>query len=148
MKTFLFFFACLAGLMAGCSTVGDRIQEKSVFFDSLDPQTQTRLKQGFVGIGDSSDMVYIAVGRPDRVKQQVSADGLIITWIYTAYRQEYEGSHFVGYERRMFFDSQNRAWRIYYEPVHADLYSEREDDYLRVLFKDDKVTTIEQIKQR
>jgi hypothetical protein len=146
MKTPLLLLICLAALLAGCSTVTRRIEQKSTFFNSLDPQTQTRLKQSIINVGDTPDMVYIALGRADRVREKATEKGHDLTWIYTMHWQEYEGPHFVGYRRHAYFERGTREWRVYYEPVRADVYREREEEYFRVVFHDGKVTAIEQTK--
>lgn len=148
MKLLLLPILCLVATLVGCSTVNSRIQEKSAYFNTLDPQTQARIRQSVVHIGDTTDMVYIALGRPDRVREKASGKGQESTWIYNTYWDEYEGSHFIGYRRHAFFDPRLNAWRIYYEPMHADFYQERVEEYMRVMFKDGKVTTIEQQTHR
>jgi len=147
MKTSLLLLACLALLVTGCSTVDSRIKEKSSTYGTLDPQTQSRLKEGVVRVGDSTDMVYIALGQPDRTRNKTTAKGEMLTWIYSAYTQQYEGTEFVGFRRHAFFDRRANAWRMHYEPVRADVYSDRVEDYMRVTFEDGKVTAIEQTKQ-
>jgi hypothetical protein len=144
MKTPLLILTCLALIVTGCSTVDSRIKEKSAAFETLDPQTQARLKQSIVRVGDSPDMVYIALGAPDRTRDKTTAKGHSLTWIYSTYAQEYEGSAYVGYRRHAFFDRNADAWRIHYEPIRADLYSDRVEEYMRVTFEEGKVTAIEQ----
>ena len=145
MKTFqILLIATFALALAGCSTVGKRIEEKSAVFNSLDAQTQERLKQSVIHVGDSADMVYIALGRPDRIREKTTTKGQEQTWIYSTFRQEYEGTHFVGYRRHAYFTG--NAWHIYYEPVHADFYRDRMEEYMRITFDAGKVTAIEQTK--
>jgi hypothetical protein len=146
MKTSLLILTCFALLMTGCSTVDSRIKEKSAAFIVLDAQTQARLKQSIIRIGDSPDMVYIALGQPDRTRNKTTGAGQTQIWIYSAYTQEYEGSEF-GYRRHAFYDRRADAWRIHYEPVRADIYSDRVEEYMRVMFEDGKVTAIEQTKR-
>lgn len=144
MKLLLLPLLCLIAVLTGCSTVNSRIEEKSALFNSLDSQTQERLKHSSVKVGDTQDMVYIAFGRPDGIKETTTTKGQSLTWIYNSYRTEYEGTHFAGYRRHGYFDQRSRAWRVYYEPVHVDMYSERREEYLRVVFQDGKVVAIEQ----
>jgi hypothetical protein len=146
MKTPLI-LACLALVMTGCSTVDSRIKEKSAAYATLDPQTQARLKESVIRVGDSTDMVYIALGQPDRTRNKTTAKGQSLTWIFSTYTQQYEGSEYVGYRRHAFFDRRTASWRIHYEPVRADIYSDRVEEYMRVTFEDGKVTAIEQAKQ-
>jgi hypothetical protein len=147
MKKLLLLLASSLLVFTGCSTVNSRIKEKSAYFNTLDGQTQSRLKEGIVKIGDLSDMVYIALGRPDRVRERTSGAGQETTWIYNSYYQEYEGTTFVGYERHGFYDRRNRVWRSYYRPVHADVYHDHVEEYMRVVFRDGKVVSIEQENQ-
>jgi outer membrane protein assembly factor BamE (lipoprotein component of BamABCDE complex) len=144
MKYLLLPLLCLLAVLTGCSTVTSRIEEKSALFNTLDAQTQERLKRSAVKVGDTQDMVYIAFGRPDRIKETATAKGQSLTWIYNTYRSEYEGTHFAGYRRHGYFDQRTKVWRVYYEPVHVDMYSERVEEYMRVIFHDDKVVAIEQ----
>ena len=145
-----FFLSALAALLllalAGCSTVQSRIEEKQHVFNTLDPQTQSRIKQGLVDIGYTTDMVYMAMGKPDEVRDRVNQDGRETTWIYNAYWQQYEGSRTVGYRRHVYFDRVARAYRVYHEPVQADLYSDQVEERTRVVFKDGVVAAIEQMK--
>ncbi len=147
MKLTLLPLLCLIALMAGCSTVNSRIEEKSSVFNTLAPETQTRLKQSIIKIGDTTDMVYIAVGAPDRILETTTAEGVDLIWSYNAYTQEYEGRRCIGYRRCSYYDSYAKTWRIYDEPLHTDMYRDRVEEYMRVIFRADKVTTIEQIKR-
>jgi len=147
MKKSLLLLTCLAALLVGCSTVNSRIEQKSSFFNTLDPQTQARLKQSIVNVGDTPDMVYIALGRADRIREKTSEKGHDLVWIYTMRWQEYEGTQYVSYRREAFFDPRLNAWRIHHRPLLEDVYSEREEEYFRVVFHDGKVTAIEQTKQ-
>ncbi|MBK9991004.1 MAG: hypothetical protein IPP19_09785 [Verrucomicrobia bacterium] len=144
MKLLLLPLLCLLAVLTGCSTVNSRIEEKSALFNSLDSQTQERIKRSSVKVGDTQDMVYIAFGRPDGIKETTTTKGHSLTWIYNSYRTEYEGTHLAGYRRHGFFDHRSRSWRVYYEPVHVDMYSERREEYMRVVFQDGKVVSIEQ----
>ena len=96
MKTYLLALLSVLLLFTGCSTVDSRIKEKSASFYSLDAQTQERLKKGVVHVGDMADMVYVALGKPDRIREHATNEGTRTVWIYTAYHEEYEGTHVVG----------------------------------------------------
>ncbi len=55
-------------LAAGCvSTQSARIQEKSAVFASLTPRQQQLIKAGRVKVGFTTDMVYLALGKPAQV---------------------------------------------------------------------------------
>lgn len=146
MKPFLLLLVCLTVLMTGCSTVASRIQQKSTTFNSLDAPTQARLRQGTVAIGDTTDMVYIAIGRPDRVRESATANGHKQTWVYTFHWEEYEGSRFIGHRRETFYDPRTKTKQVYYQPIRADVYRDQEEEYMRVLFQEGRVTAIERTK--
>jgi len=145
MKPLLLLSVFLGVLMTGCSTVSSRIEQKSAVFNSLDAPTQERLKKSVVAIGDTTDMVYIALGRPDRIRERATSTGHHQTWIYSFHWEEYEGSHF-GYRREAYFNPRSRSWHVYYDPVHLDTFRDREEEYMRVSFQGDKVFAIEQTK--
>jgi len=72
--------ACLSN---PASTVEGRIQEKSAVFAALPAEKQKKLREGVVEIGDTANMVYVALGRPDQAA--VTADGTIGIWTYERY---------------------------------------------------------------
>lgn len=148
MKKLLLFSICLCALaLSACNTVKSRIEEKSALFNSLDPQTQAKIKQGLVDVGYTTDMVYIAMGKPDEMKDRTTADGHETTWVYNSYWQEYQGSRLMGYRRFVYFDPRVRAYRVYFEPVRADIYQDRVEEKTRINFKDGHVTSIETAKE-
>lgn len=137
----------LLALLAGCSTVDKRIQEKSVLFAGLDVATQEKLRQGIVEIGFTTDMVYIALGEPDDKREKISATGRELTWVYSSYRQEYAGTGVAGHRRVLIYDPALKRSYVMLEPVVVDVYNQRIDDRIRVTFRDGKVTVIEQVKE-
>jgi hypothetical protein len=139
-------FAVLLLALAGCNTIDSRISEKQAVFDRLDPQVQAKIRQGIVEVGYTEDMVYIALGRPDARHQKVTAKGDETTWVYKTYYEQYEGIAHVGYRRIVFFDPGTRVYHVYYEPVSEPVYSEHEEDNIRVTFVNGKVASIEQNK--
>ncbi len=140
MKTYTVIVATLALALAGCST----INEKAAVFSTLDPATQQQIRQGQVGIGYTPDMVYMALGRPTKNIHRVTNDGTETTWIYKSYYEEYAGTAFTGYHRYAVRDRVSGRYVIYTEPVYTDFYRQRADEYLRLTFKNGKVTAIEQ----
>ena len=143
----ILFFAALLLALAGCNTIDHRISEKQAVFNRLDPQVQDKIRQGIVEIRYTQDMVYIALGPPDARHEKVTAKGGETTWIYKTYYEQYEGMEHVGYRRIAFFDPADHDYHVYYEPVSEPIYSEHEEDSIRVTFVNGKVTTIEQNKR-
>jgi hypothetical protein len=140
----LFMVTLLGAWLAGCNTFERRAEEKSDTFFALDEATRERLRERNLRVGDTLDMVYIAMGAPDERRVRHSADGSDTTWVYNAYWQEYQGQALVGYRRYVVRDSETGRYRIYYEPVRESVFAPREEERIRVTFRDDKVTAIEQ----
>jgi hypothetical protein len=133
--------------LVGCSTFERRSQERSATFNQLDDATKERLKRREIFVGDTFDMVYIALGAPDERRRSVTAAGDATTWIYNRYWQEYEGERMVGYQRRVVYNPRTKSCIVFYEPVRQAVYQERVEERLRVYFKDGQVTAIEQAAQ-
>jgi hypothetical protein len=131
---------------AGCQTVETRIKENPQLFASLDAETQAKIKQGIIDLGFSEDMVYLAVGAPDQKRESRSAAGVQTVWIYNTYFERYDGTRFVGYNRRVYFDPFLNTYRVHYVPVYADTYRPEVEERIRVVFENGKVTVIEQSK--
>ncbi|HUL53258.1 MAG TPA: hypothetical protein VLT83_07610 [Opitutaceae bacterium] len=132
---------------AGCSTIESRIREKAAVFDQIPPADQARIRQGIIAIGFTPDMVYMALGQPDRIRERTNRGGRETVWRYVAYYQRYEGTYPVRNRRFVYWDPRLQAYRFYYEPGYASVYSERPETYNRVAFRDGRVTVIEQTKQ-
>ena len=145
-STLLFAFGLSALALTACSTFDSRSQEKASTFASLAPAEQEKLRRGVIEIGNSSDMVYIALGRPDEKKETTTAQGRETTWIYNSYHREYEGNIHSGYHRILVFDPVRRRYLVYFEPVYTDVFSEHTEEHIRITFINDKVAVIEQPK--
>ena len=141
----LFALATLA--LTGCSTISSRIEEKSAVFAALPAEDQARLRRGEVAVGDTSDMVYVALGEPTRRRETTTSDSIRTEWIYRVYDETFEGSHFAGYRRAVAIDPRTGRRFIYLEPQYADVYSEHAEDRLRIVFEDGRVTVIEELKR-
>jgi hypothetical protein len=132
--------------VAGCESVDTRIQQNPQLFASLDAATQNKIKQGIIDIGYTEDMVYLALGAPDQKREARTATGSQTVWIYSTYFERYDGSHFAGYHRRVYYDRYLNTYRVYYQPVYADVYRPEVEERIRVTFQNGKVTVIEQTK--
>jgi hypothetical protein len=141
-----FTLAATLGFLAGCQTVNDRIKEKPEVFASVDAATQDKIKQGIIDLGYTEDMVYLALGKPDQKRESVTAAGKSTTWVYNTYYERYDGTHFAGYHRSLYFDPYLRSYRVYYQPVFADAYAQEKEERIRVVFTNGKVTALEQAK--
>lgn len=138
-KPFAVFSLAAAGLLlAGCSTINSRINEKGSVFYSLDAESRAKIEHGDIAIGFTPDMVYMALGKPDTKRFRTTADGTAETWVYGAYY--YDGPH-VGYHRWGAWGPRG-FYRMYWEPVHGSAYRTEPD--IRVTFQNGKVVSIEQ----
>lgn len=137
--------AAVALGLGGCDTFKSRAEEKSETFNSLNPGTQKRLQKGKINLGDTQDMVYIALGDPDEKRDRTEAGGVSTTWIYRTYWQQYEGSAWVGWHRVIV--PAGRSFVVYHEPITQDIYRERVDEVIRVTFTKGVVSAVEQNKR-
>jgi hypothetical protein len=149
MKRLLFFVTFLAAvLLAGCDTFARRSKEKAATFETLSPEQREKLKRGVIELGNSQDMVYIALGRPDETRETDTPAGHETVWIYNSYHREYEGNFQTGYRRILVYDAARRRYFVYYDPIYTDVYSEHEDEHIRIVFREGRVVQIEQPKPR
>jgi len=147
MKRFALLLVSFAALLlSGCDTFNRRAQEKAPTFERLSPDERAKLKRGEIEIGNSPDMVYIALGRPDAKREFTTARGHEMVWTYNTYHREYEGDVHAGYRRYVVWDARIRRYVVFYEPVYAEVYSEHHEENIRVKFIDGKVAEIEQPK--
>jgi hypothetical protein len=153
MKTRISLLTAAAALVAlatlsGCNSFASRARERSETYQSLAPQDQERLQRGLINVGDTQDMVYIALGNPDERRDVVTADGSQTVWIYRSYWQQYEGTAWLGYRRWVVPAANGRGYIIYHEPVTQDVYRTHVDERLRVTFRNGVVSMLEQTQTR
>jgi outer membrane protein assembly factor BamE (lipoprotein component of BamABCDE complex) len=79
----IFLFIALLLAVSGCDTIDHRIREKPDVFNQLDPKAQAEIRRGRVEVGYTPDMVYIALGKPDKIEGS--------TWYYKQYAEEGAG---------------------------------------------------------
>ena len=134
-------------LFAGCNTFERRAQEKSTAFSTLTPAQREQLEHGSISIGDTPDMVYIALGEPDEKRETTSAHGHETIWIYNQYQRDPAFPIGGAYRRDLVFDPIARRYALIYAPLPLDaLDDEVAEEYIRVTFHDGKVAVIEQPK--
>lgn len=140
--------ALVAFGLGGCNTFQSRASEKAQVYQALPPETQQRLQRGQISIGDSQDMVYIALGYPDEVREVTSPQGTQTVWIYRTYWQQYEGTAWMGWHRVIVPLRNGRGYAIIHEPVTTDVYRTHVDEVIRVTFNHGVVASVEQRKRR
>ncbi len=139
--------AATALVLAGCNTFNARARQMSAVYDQLPASEQQRLQRGVIGIGDSPEMVYIALGNPDERRDILNADGTQTTWIYKSYWQQYEGQAWLGYRRVIVPSRSGRGYVVFHEPVTQDVYRTHVDDKIRVTFANGVVQSVEQTQR-
>ena len=133
----------LAGLSA-CSTFQSRAKEKTAVFAALDPATQARLEAREIHVGDTMDMVYIALGKPSEKTEKTTAAGRAGLWTYSAYWQEYQGTRIVGYRRDVAYNPATKSYSVSYTPDYQPVYTPHVEDRIRITFEGGRVTVVEQ----
>lgn len=130
-------------LSSGCASFESRTEEKAYVFDSLTPATKQRLKDGEIRVGDSFDMVYIALGAPDEKHERTTRNDRETVWVYASYDRRYEGEAYVGYRRVVTRAGLLGGYHVHYEPVSESTFSERSEERFRVTFENGAVSAIE-----
>ncbi len=145
-KASLFLPALLVLALAACDTFESRSHEKAATFESLSPAEREKLKRGVIELGNTPEMVYIALGRPDEKHESTTTSGVETVWTYDTYHQEYEGNIHSGYRRILVWDPRLKRYFVFYDPVYTDVYSEHKEENIKIKFKNGKVTEVEQPK--
>jgi hypothetical protein len=68
--------------LAGCSTTASRIRERQAVFDSYPEPIQHNLRRGIIEVGYTPEMVFIALGEPDRKVEVATEDGVSQVWTW------------------------------------------------------------------
>ncbi len=135
-------------ILAGCSTIDSRIKDNAALFSSLDQKTQEKIKAGVIEVGYTEKMTFMVLGAPDEKTEKVTATGRETTWIYIQVREHYAGSVVSNYRRVAVKDPKTGAIFYILRPEFTDVYQQTEQERLRVIFNDGKVTAFEQEKKR
>lgn len=143
----LFALVCL-GLasfgLAACSTFESRAKKRPEVFATLDAATKARLETGVIDLGDTPDMVYIALGTPDEKRELVTAAGSTYIWVYSDYWNEYQGTRLVGFRRDVVYNAATKTYVSTAVPDYQPIYAPRVEDRLRITFQNGRVTVVEQ----
>jgi hypothetical protein len=136
----------LAVLVAGCDTFERRAHQRADTYATLSPEAREKLKKGVIEVGDTTDMVYIALGEPNEKRETAKGQTHREIWIYNSYYRDYAGTANTGYRRTLVFDPKSKRYFVYYEPVFADVYEVNSEERIRIEFENGKVVAIEQPK--
>lgn len=138
MKSLLSVLCLLAGLalLTGCSTTESRIAKQPEIFNRLTPDQQQMIRDGRVGVGFDMDMVKMALGDPDRIRERTDQSGQSEVWTYLLY----EGSDGMMLYRGWY----HRGWGSPFYPYYLDVPGRRERSRDEVVFRDGRVISVEQ----
>lgn len=134
-------------LLAGCSTIDSRIAANQAYFDSLKPEQKELIKKGEVAIGFDAEMVKMAVGDPDNVREKMDMSGRSEVWGYTTWESDDGMLLYRGYYHRHGWWGR-RGGYYYCDPMWGYPYfdhfpNRRVRDYLRVTFRQGRVIEID-----
>jgi hypothetical protein len=148
MKPAFCLIAAIANLIAltGCDTFEHRAKEKAASFAALDQPARAKLERGVIEVGNTPDMVYIALGAPDEKIGTTTRRGTEQTWIFNRYFQEFAGNVQTGYRRVVIYHPATKSYTTYYDPIYSDVFVDRTEECIRITFRDGKVTAIEEPK--
>ncbi|MDB6114615.1 MAG: hypothetical protein JWQ62_1560 [Lacunisphaera sp.] len=130
-----------AATLTGCSTFNSRAQGKAAVYNLLPPATQQRLEKGKVSVGDTPDMVFIALDNPDAKREITTATGVATVWIYRTYWEDYADTGWVGWHRD--YEPRGGAYSFFHERVPLALSRDRVADVIRITFQAGRVVAVD-----
>src|SRR4051812_7559180 len=75
--------ALMLASLIGCQSPRKvRIQENAAVFAALDPETQKIIQEGLFAPGFSTDLTYLALGKPNNVAKTETENGTVEVWKY------------------------------------------------------------------
>ena len=126
-------------LMAACATPDARIKRQQDLFDQFDPGIQEQIRAGHVDLGFDTNMVFLALGRPDREYERRTAAGQTRIWSYTDHLTRTQRQLVNG--RFRVRDSRTGHIHSIRDSVWVDVPTYYEMDRLRIEFGDDGLVT-------
>jgi len=75
-----FYLLAFLLLLASCASLERRIEQNQTVFNQLPPETQERVRNGVIIIGDSPDAVRIAKGPPHRTSLRQTESSRVEIW--------------------------------------------------------------------
>ncbi|MEM7394232.1 MAG: hypothetical protein AAF492_17985, partial [Verrucomicrobiota bacterium] len=122
-----------------------RAAKSPILFDKLTRETQRDLKKGNVQLGWSSDMVEVALGKPNRRYLRKTDQGEVIVWAYSGVETKLEKQMVQGTFR---FRDKDRRFQTATDNVFVDVNRHIEYDRLRVEIRNDRVVGIEEVESK
>lgn len=131
-------------LLAGCSTPASRIKKNPDVFAAFPEDVQVRVAEGKIEVGYLPDMVYIALGDPDRRYSRQTLSGDSEVWAYvdiytTTERQRVEGP--------FRYRDVSGGYRTFQDTIWVNVEQQHEYEKLRVEFQNGIVVAIEELER-
>lgn len=130
-------------MLSGCASPESRIRSHPEVFASFPADVQEKVKQGQIEVGYSKEMVFMALGFPQRKYTRVTTTGQNEIWSYTDTR--YSSSYQPVSNDYWYRDSDGRLHRMT-DWTWVDVGRTTEYERLRVEFESDKVKAIENLR--
>lgn len=87
----------VAAVSTGCqSTRAARIREHAALFATLDPFTQKVVSDGLFNYGFTPELLYMSLGKPNRVETSDGDRGHVEIWVYRNFLYGNEGAVKIG----------------------------------------------------
>lgn len=135
---------CALILVSGCATPAARIKRNPDLFATFPPDVQANIKQGNVDVGYTRDMVYIALGDPDRRYTRKTSAGEVEVWAYVDTYSTTERQRVDGPFRYRDADGTSRTIR---DTLWVDVQQRHEYETTRIELTDGTVSAIEEFKR-
>ena len=122
----------LVFILAGCSTVDNRIKSNPQIYASLSSADQALVRNGQIRVGMSRAAGFLAWGKPDRIRYGIRQGHSFEVWIYTTTSSTvlpssyYPGLYGFGYFR-------GGIWRHHHHFYSIGLYSYPFDPYPEII---------------
>ncbi|HVU24765.1 MAG TPA: hypothetical protein VHE13_11635 [Opitutus sp.] len=139
MNTNFSVMAAVVGLAlaaAGCANVESRVQSHRAAFDSWPAEVQQKVRAGRISLGFTPEMVRVALGEPGQVRTRTTEEGQAEVWVY------YNGGPHFSLGLGVGAGTRHSA----YAGGVGVGEGYREEELLRVIFEDGKVSAIESAK--
>lgn len=142
---------CAATLvLTACATPASRIEKNPQLFAQATPEQQALIQQGQIALGFTADFVKLALGEPDRVTERVDASGTETVWHYLdadAYGPYAGGYYGPGWGPFGPYYGPYFGPYGYWPPVNYVQAQPNDRDRVRVVFREQLVTSIERVLQ-
>ena len=136
-----------AGLgLAGCGSFASRSDQKAAVYDALPARTQQRLQRGTVRVGDTPEMVYIAMGNPDTKTDVPDAAGYQSVWIYKNYFQRGGDRKQTGWSKVLVPEIRDQGDKVIQSSVSQDVSRPESTDDIRVAFVGGVVSSVAELQ--